>query len=264
MENQSFRKLNDTRITVPAVEKIARIFEVVKCAGGLGVSEIARRADLSKSTAHGLLGALVETGLLSATGDGRGYVLGSWLGDLGAVARDQGILDVAGPELTNLSHETGETVLFGRVSNDRVMVMASRESPHLLYLSVPIGSNLPLFAGALGKARLALEASEPDIPGSLPRYTGRTITDRAAYLREVARTREIGFALDRGEYLPGICAAAAAFSWRGSIYLLWIAGIDSVHDDDELTHMGLAVRAAVDRIIATLETDSRIPARSAS
>jgi DNA-binding IclR family transcriptional regulator len=52
----------------------------------------------------------------------------------------------------------------------------------------------------------------------LPRFSGATITDASSFRAELARIRQLGFALDREEYMPGLGAVAAPiFGRKGEV-----------------------------------------------
>jgi DNA-binding IclR family transcriptional regulator len=44
---------------------------------------------------------------------------------------------------------------------------------------------------------------------ALPRFTSRTIGSTAALAREFSRIREVGYAINRGEWRDGVCGLAA-------------------------------------------------------
>lgn len=249
MKNSSFDISNGSS---PAVVRAARVLQTVASSQGTpGISEIGRRAGLSKSTVHALVGALLQEGLLARV-DGKGYRLGPTLIELGSRARNHHVLDVANGELQRLSLPNDETVFFGCRSADRVQVLARRESPRLLTLSAPLGSHLPLLAGALGKAYLA--GLRPESAArfledqSLPRYTDRSVVEPDIYLAQVREAAERGFALDRGEYLAGVLAAASSFTWLGGTYFVWAVGIDANVSVTQLEQLGVAVRDAARKI----------------
>jgi len=267
MENQSFRMANARERSAPAVGRAMRVVdEVAASSRSLGISEIARRTGLGKSTVHGLVAALVEEGVLTS-GDSKGYRLGPRLLELGMRARDQHLRRVAESELERLAQKKGETVLFGRLAGDRVLILVSRESARPLNLSVPIGSSVPALAGALGKAYLASipeEAATAYLARShLQRYTDTSITEVRSYLDGAAAARGAGYATERGEYLPGITAVASAFSWLGETYLVWAIGIDANYRDDELWELGEAIRETAQGMLRHL-TDTVEAERSAS
>lgn len=268
MENVSFAGMNDSS-GVPAVGRIARILEELASADvALGVSEMARRTGLSKSTVHGTMAALVREGYLTSVDAGKGYVLGPELARLGGRARDQRVLAAAQGALGRACEPGEATVLFGRVEGGRVIILARRESSDPLHLSAPLGSRVPLTAGALGRAFLAsLAEAEADVylcRHPLAPHTDRSIVDPAVYRDEVARVRRVGFAAERGEYLSGVVAAASALSWSDETYLVWAIALDGRVDDGELQRMGLATRDIAAKISQVLSVESGDARRSAS
>jgi DNA-binding IclR family transcriptional regulator len=78
------------------VTKSVRVLVAVAASrGSVGISEIARRAGPSKSTVHTLVSALAQEGLLARAEEGKGYLRGPLLVELGGRARDQYLLGVA-------------------------------------------------------------------------------------------------------------------------------------------------------------------------
>lgn len=269
MKDQSFGQPNEAaRGATPAVAKVARVLDVVAASTDPpGVSEIARMTGLSKSSVHGLVTALTQEGLLAPVTSGRGYRLGARLANFSAGARDQRLLDAALPHLDDLADTAGETALFGSLAGDVVRVLAVEESTRPLNLSAPVGSSVPVMAGALGKAYLAslpAVAAATYLASRPPRrYTDRSVTELDAYLTDVRLAGERGYALDRGEYLPGIAAAASSFAWSGGTYFVWIVGIEAEHQDGDLVRIGEAVREAATDIARELARDGEKMSRSA-
>ena len=78
---------------------------------------------------------------------------------------------------------------------------------------------MPAFSTGLGKALLAeLEAIGEDalerhLPDVLTPLTPQTIVDRDTLRRELAQVRAQGYALDRGENVPGIVCFAFALDF---------------------------------------------------
>jgi DNA-binding IclR family transcriptional regulator len=253
--------------SVPAICKAAGLLRAIADAPHpLGVSELARRAGLSKSTAHGLLAALTEEGFVRPVGEAREYALGPELIGLGEKARTRQLLDAAREEVNRLALTTGDTVFFGQITGDRVIILSRSESTTSVRLSAPLGSSVPLLAGALCKAYAAALPPDGTFPEGLdlPAYTNRSITAAAQLRQEAAAARSRGFATERGEYLPGVAAAAVCFLSSGTAYFLWSIGIDAVTSDEALNAAGKALRQAADRIVQRPESRTVEPARSTS
>lgn len=136
--------------TVGVIDKAVAILSAVE-AGPQPLGGLVDRTGLTRATAHRLAAALEAHGLLRRDGDGR-FALGTRVLALGqAAARGWPIADAAGPALTALRDETGESAqLYVRDGGNRVCV-ASLESPHGLRTIVETGASLPLDRGSGGR-----------------------------------------------------------------------------------------------------------------
>jgi DNA-binding IclR family transcriptional regulator len=248
VRNESFDSLNAPRPAAPAVGKAVRVLEAVSASSEPpGISEISRRTGLGKSTVHGLVSALADEGLLAPAAGARGYRLGPWLAGMSERARDQHLSSAARPYLHELA-TAGDAALVGILAGEEVRIVGVETSPTPLSLSASAGTTVPLMAGALGKAYLAgmsPAAAVAFVETHAPRqFTSRSITDREQYLSAVDEARRHGHAVESGEYLPGIEAAAACFRWSGDTYFLWIVGIEAGGASESLESRGARVRAA--------------------
>ena len=81
-----------------------------------------------------------------------------------------------------------------------------------LRLHLPVGSTVPPHCSASGKLLVAsLPAAEREALVAqmpLPRFTQRTITDRALLARELDRIIDAGYAVDDEEYVLGVACVA--------------------------------------------------------
>ncbi|GAA4510241.1 IclR family transcriptional regulator [Actinoallomurus oryzae] len=177
----------------------------------LTLTELAARTGLPKPTVHRLLGELVGWGALERTGNG--YRLGMRLFVLGQrVPRPRGLREAALPYLEDLyeaSHENVhlavldgiDTLFLEKVSGRRSMPIISR-----------VGGRLPAYCTATGKLFLAFGAPERlrrVLRAGLARYTPHTITMPGLLVRDLARTLERGYGINREESEVGVSAVAA-------------------------------------------------------
>jgi DNA-binding IclR family transcriptional regulator len=178
----------------------------------LTLAELAARTGLPKPTAHRLLGKLVAWGGLERTPSGR-YRLGMRLFLLGQrVPRPRGLREAALPHLEDLyeaSHENihlavldgVHTLFLEKVSGRRSMPIISR-----------VGGRLPAYCTATGKLFLAFgppERLRKVTETGLARLTPRTITMPGLLERDLARTLERGYGINREESEVGVSAVAA-------------------------------------------------------
>lgn len=209
------RASSDLPRPVPAVERAVLVLRALRDgAAPPRLSDLSRALGLSKSTLSALLGTLEHHGLVERDDASRTYRLGYALLDLGhAVLRGLDLRLIARPHLIRLRDTIGETAVL-HVPVERGALIADRvESEHQLKVTAPVGHRLPPFAGAVAKVFLAWgpeDALARLLRGrALPAFTPRSITDPRRYRAELERVRARGYATDREEYLPGVCAASA-------------------------------------------------------
>ena len=196
--------------------------------GGLGVSELARRAQLSKSTAFRVLGILERNGVVERSG--RGYRLGERLHQLGRAVYAPGherIRDLLLPFLTDLYEVTRQTVHLAALHGTDVFYLAKLYGHRAVPAPSRIGGRLPAHCTAVGKVLLAydLDAAELALSAPLPAVTARTITDPAALATDLARIRHEGLAFDDEESRLGLsCVAAPVLSGGHAVAALSVAG----------------------------------------
>jgi DNA-binding IclR family transcriptional regulator len=181
--------------------------------GRLGLSDLADRVGLAKTTVHGLLRTLQEHGLVEQHLDTDKYQLGPELLQLGNSYLDLNELrsrSLAWSEL--LATRVGEAVRVGVPHGDGVLVVHHVFRPDASLQVLEVGALLPLHATALGKAVLAYledETIDEVVSDGLPKLTGHTHVSAAAVRRELASVRESGYALEREEALLGEGGVAA-------------------------------------------------------
>jgi DNA-binding IclR family transcriptional regulator len=205
---------------IQSVDRAARILRALAGdAGRLGVSELAERLGLAKTTVHGLLRTLHDHGLVEQDRDSDKYQLGPQLLQLSNRYLDLSELrsrSLAWSEL--LAMRTGEAVRVGVPHGNGVLVVHHVFRPDTSLQILEVGAVLPMHATALGKAVLAYlpEPERGDVSAAgLPKLTGRTIATVAALERELTTVRERGYALEREEAVLGELGVAAPIFGRG-------------------------------------------------
>lgn len=178
-----------------------------------GLADLARSVSLNKTTAYRLLAALESERLIERGRDGESYRLGPELVALGG--RAQGALDLREASravLAALAQETRETATLEILVGRQTLILEEAMGSYVLGSMPSIGTRWPAHATSTGKTILAfLPADEREIalPRVLPQVTSRTLADRAALDRDLARVRERGYALSQEELEPGFVAVGA-------------------------------------------------------
>jgi DNA-binding IclR family transcriptional regulator len=180
-----------------------------------GVREIAAGVGMHPSTVHRLLATLEPDGLVRRDpGSGR-YGLGlEFLRAAWRTASRNSLAQLGVPVLRRLRDETGETAVLGVYDHARraMLLVASVESEHAVRNVRPLHTWMPVHGGASGRALLAWLPDEERaavLGGPLAAVTDATITTRGALERNLEEVRRQGYALSRGERVPGGVGVAA-------------------------------------------------------
>jgi DNA-binding IclR family transcriptional regulator len=179
----------------------------------LGITEIAKRLSVAKSTAHRLASTLVAEGFLeqSAT-DGR-YRLGLLLFSIGTlVRRRMHVSEQAVPHLQALCEGSGETVHLAVLHDTEVVFLRNIESRQAIRPRSYLGVRKPAFCTSEGRALLAFGSPQrvaEVMRGPLAPRTPKTLTDKAAITRLLEKIRSQGYAVDDEESEVGMRGVAA-------------------------------------------------------
>lgn len=174
----------------------------------LGTNELARRAGLNASSASRLLATLATDELVFRVPDTGRWRLGVRLIKLGNAALGRvDVRDFARPHLVELTEATGETATLSLPVGGSMITVDYEQSPWSVRSVAEVGRPSVPHATAVGKIFLSYGGALPE--GRLRQYTARTVTDRTALGREIADTRERGWAEGMGEREDGLNAIAA-------------------------------------------------------
>lgn len=181
--------------------------------GEAGVTELARRLGLHKSTASRLLATLEKRGLVEQDDETGRYRLGLVVIRLAEKAeRTLDLRAIAMPELDRLARATRETTGLGVADGDQLLTVAQADGPNLVAMGDWTGRGVPIHSVAAGKVLLAAMPEREILKlvrRGLDRFTDRTITQLEPLLEELARVRRRGYATAFGEFDAGLNGVAA-------------------------------------------------------
>lgn len=215
--------------------------EISKNQSELGISDLARRSNISKSTVHGIIQALTDLGVIRQDSNKK-FMLGPTLVQLGNRALAGGDLRLlVRPYMEELGKEFKETIFLGTYDQQRITIIEKVDSPSELKISAPVGTRISLFAGATGKVFLS-GLTEQELQAilaekAIPEFTVNSITDPILYLKEIEKVREQGYATDFEEYIQGVNAVCVPVS-DGSqrvVAAIWMVGFANTFNGDRVT-----------------------------
>lgn len=181
-----------------------RVLEEVITEQPVGVSELARRLDLPKSTIQRALRTLEDEGWLQSNAGGtRGWSQTPKILALASRGRGTGIREIALPVMQRLLAHANENVHLTARQGNNVVVVDKLESSHPVRVFDPIGTMIPLHASASGKALLAW-SDEAEIREYLDKaieeFTKHTFASPDDLRTELDNIRAQGYSYNRGEW----------------------------------------------------------------
>ena len=201
---------------------VGRTLEVLAAFDGsrtvLGVSEVAVRAGVPKSTAHRLLNVMSQHGFVRR--EGNRYRLGERLFELGARALEpRGIRERAVPYMAELHHATLATVHLAVLHNDCVLYVEKISRARGVALSE---RGRRIQSGELHRPRQGHPPRSTDktvervLGGGLSRPTRKSLHTADAVRRNLQIARDDGFAVDYEELRMGLACVSAPIIDRGT------------------------------------------------
>ena len=188
----------------------------------IGISELARRLGVAKSTVHRLAVTLVADGMLEQNPDTGKYRLGIALFRLGSLVRRRMIMsNEARPLLRELREKVNETVHLAVLDGDEIMYVYNLESTQAIRMRSDVGVRKPAYCTAEGQAILAFqpaEVVERVVRHGLAPRTPQTITDGIQLRKVLDGIRHRGCAIEDEESELGMrCVAAPLRNDAGEV-----------------------------------------------
>jgi DNA-binding IclR family transcriptional regulator len=257
----------------PGVDRVVAILNVLadNTEREFSLSELARRLDITKATAHATLAALVDAGYLLRHPTRKVFSLGPALVRLGSAAASRAgdIVEHARGEMRSLADELDLQVAASALLGEDVVVLAREGRARPFGVSVEVGSRIALLP-PIGTIFLAWLADADLVPWN-ERFAASDRRAGAGDFRRALRVvRERGFSvgLNRGGYnLMGIDPGGSydvahivcpVFGPAGDVVLaLTVFGFEGPLEAAELSaHAGRLQRAAA---AATATIHGRLP-----
>lgn len=224
----------------------------------VGVTELAREFETTKSRIYRHLRTLVSAGYLTQEPESERYRASARLMALGqSVSEGHEITAVARPAMRELRDGFGHSVALSVPENAMMRIIGTMPGTSQVEMGVKPGSLLSLHGSAQGKVALAFGDEglmRALMQAPLARFTPKTITDPVDLAADIRDVRRKGWATAYDEALIGLNALAVPiYDARGS-YVASIALVDSVQFIPAEPPQDLigAVRAAGQRISSDL------------
>ncbi|MCP2635507.1 IclR family transcriptional regulator [Microbacterium sp. HD4P20] len=226
---------------VSVLDRVTAVFDAFGDDEALGVSELARRANLPKSTVSRIAADLVEQRLLDRDGDK--LSLGIRLFEFGQTVQQPRLLRThALPVMAQLRNLTGYAVHLAVRDGADVVVIAALRGSGPAAPAQRVGARHPAHATAAGRAMLAFSPAGP--------------LDQPALQRDLAEVRRGGVAVESGDGEVGRPGLAAPVLGHGNIVVAAVgvtASVDDIGSVDALVQRSApAVRASAQTLARRL------------
>ena len=208
----------------------------------LNIVEIAAVAGITKSSAHRITSTLHQLGYLQRDTHAKRWVLSPRVLTIGhAYLAGHRLIETATTHLRQLNVATGESVSLSEPDDTKMVYVARFPAHQPFFIHMPIGSSLPMFCTAAGRAYLSRlpvdEAAEIIERSRIRPLTPDTITDKARILELVLEARELGYSrADQECYRGDLTIGAPIMGQHGRpVAAINISGPTSRWSLDELS-----------------------------
>lgn len=219
MKDQSIEdQIGGDRDFVASLEKGLLVIETFDASRPrLTLSDVAKQTGITRAAARRYL--LTLTKLNYAEFDGRYFSLTPRILRLGyAYLSSTSLSAQVQPVLERISEETGESSSVAVLDGDDIVYIARSATRRIMSIGLGVGSRLPAYCTALGRAILAYQP-EDLLSAYLQRVrlearTPRTITDKSEFRAVLEATRAQGYALVNEELEYGLRSIAVPVMQR--------------------------------------------------
>ena len=198
-----------------SVQSVERAFAILRAltTGPAGVSQVAERTGLPKSTVSRLLATLVEVGAVDQSDAMGSYSLGEALIDLSSAASpSRNLASMVRPYLVGLMGEIQEVAGLGVLDGDRVYYLDQVDADHEVQVRDWTGESVDAHVVSSGLVLLAYapeQARSEFLGRDHARWTKHSITDAVLLGRRLDDVRRAGFVWVYEEMSEGLNSVAA-------------------------------------------------------
>ena len=215
---------------IPNIARALKIIEyLAKEKHEASITEISDDFDYPKNSVFRILNTLQYYGYVEETN--RKYRATPRLLYLGyAGMRNNGITENSIDIMHAIRDELNETVMLGTLLGNEVVIIEQLPSFQYIKFTTEIGHRVNIHTSAPGKGIAAFlpEMERTELLGHLTftRFTNGTIPSKNEMQKELARVKELGYAIDNGEELAEVhCVGAPIFDYRNyPIAAVWCSG----------------------------------------
>lgn len=199
-----------------SVQSVTRAFDILKTVAqypyGIGVTDIARRTQLHKSTVSRLLSTLEHAEAVEKLPAGTFHISPHLLDILAPTAYPHNLITIARPHLTDLSTHYDEDIGLAIPDGNCVLYVDQVSSRQAVQVRDYTGSRFPLHTTSTGKLFLAYQSDEfveDYLSRPLKPHTKNTLINPDQIRHAITIIRRDGFDWTTDEFAIGLSAISA-------------------------------------------------------
>ncbi|MFT4307276.1 MAG: IclR family transcriptional regulator C-terminal domain-containing protein [Microbacterium sp.] len=246
------------------VQSLARGLAVIRAFDAehpeLSLSDVARRAGLTRAAARRFLHTLTALGYVRA--EGRLFALTPRVLELGfSYLSSLSLPEIVQPHLERLSREVDESVSAAVLDGTDIVYVARVPTRRIMSVRITIGTRFPAYATSMGRVLLAgLPEAQRDAAlaaSARAHLTDRTLTEADRLRAELDRVRAQGWALVDGELEDGLRAIAAPVHGKDGAVIAAV-NVSTSTSRGTLARARQALVAPLRRTAAAIDADVRM------
>lgn len=239
---------------VPALDKCFSILDFfARKKEPSGITEISSALSINKSTVFNIVHTLTDLGVLE--NNSNKFRFGAKLYLLGKTAeKGSELIRNIHPYLEEISQKTNLSSFLGMRAGLKAVILDKAESDFDIKISSEIGTQIPLIAGAHGKALLS-QLSDAKIDEilsqiTLRRFTRYSCVDKEEYRKMINEVRKEGISVEKEEYIEGIRALAVPLNInREDLQVaIWAVGLKSQFKDGVISKYSSFMKEIAEKI----------------
>lgn len=252
------------------LERGLDVLELLAERGPCSAKEIGAALDVSRSATYRILDSLRLRGYLEDATPQGVWQLGPAIAKISiASIGSSDVIRIAPVYLGVLSEQARASVGLALPHGSDMIFVHRERTEHSVIASAVVGSRRPLHCTAVGKAYLGAlpPADRAKVVSSLvlTRRTQHTITQPAQLLRDIERSIERGWTLERGELDDATaCVGAPVLDHRGAVVATISASLPAAVSTPRLQAVGVLVAGTAEAMSRRLGCDPERIARESA
>jgi DNA-binding IclR family transcriptional regulator len=253
---ESMKITAQNKYNIPILEKGMEVIELIaQHPDGLTIQEMVNALVHSKTSIYRIVCSLEDMGYLHKNKQSNSFSITRKLFKIGLSSLGTTtIIEHSYDPMRRLRDKLRETVVLGTLMGTKIVILEQVIGSHHFSFILKPGMGVCLHASAPGKVFMAnVDASERDEILSkieFTKFTDRTITNAADYMKELDLVKDCGYGLDRGEELSGVrCIGAPIYNQAGKTAAsVWISGPAERISDEAILEYSSEVVACANEI----------------